>query len=399
MERDMPELAQNEFHSRVLTVLGTLIEHVVCKCVQVIQSLLFDLIEILEKLLVRKNNVTRLIGVVQTFLMKCWFLINTGIDEPLVCRMNRVVSPSPARCAAAQCISVVSPDGCSYIHEVGYNHVFYDHAKFVHITPPRKVYNQIITQGDMGFMRKADLQQYAEYISRARAVTTDNAYPLSIALGLQTGDIYESDDGKAVLFWHYCGFAYISGDPSDAFLDEVYDLMETGTRRLILITNDDRVIRFMSNYGCKIDHRIEYSYEGSVPVTINTDRFRIVPVDEHNITNIKGRIIPSFSWESDEQFLKNGVGFVAMEDDNICAVAFSSAVSDEEVDIGVETYEEYRRNGLAAALAQKMCEEITADGRRPVWSHAETNIGSGSTALKCGFKKERRVVTCLSGRS
>ena len=248
-------------------------------------------------------------------------------------------------------------------------------------------------------MRKVGLQQYAEYISSARAVTTDNVYPLSIALGLQTGDIYESDDGQAVLFWHYCGFAYISGDPSDASLDGVYDLMETGTRRLILITNDDRVITYMNDHGVKIDHRIEYSYEGSAPVTINTDRFRIVPVDEHNITKIEGRIIPSFSWESDEQFLKNGFGFVAMEYDNICAVAFSSAVSDEEVDIGVETYEEYRRNGLAAALAHKMCEEITAGGRRPVWSHAEANTGSGSTALKCGFKKERRVVTCLSGRS
>ena len=250
-----------------------------------------------------------------------------------------------------------------------------------------------------GVMRKSGIQEYAEYLSSARAVATDNAYPLSISLGLQTGDIYESDDGKAVLFWHYCGFAYISGDPSDAFLDEVYDLMETGTRRLILITNDDRVITYMNDHGVKIDHRIEYSYEGSAPVTINTDRFRIVPVDEHNITKIKGRIIPSFSWESDEQFLKNGFGFVAMEYDNICAVAFSSAVSDEEVDIGVETYEEYRRNGLAAALAQKMCEEITAGGRRPVWSHAEANTGSRNTALKCGFKKERRVVTCLSDRS
>ncbi|MCR5200173.1 MAG: GNAT family N-acetyltransferase, partial [Saccharofermentans sp.] len=78
---------------------------------------------------------------------------------------------------------------------------------------------------------------------------------------------------------------------------------------------------------------------------------------------------------------------------------FSSAVSDEEVDIGVETYEEYRRNGLAGALAQRMCEEITADGRRPVWSHAETNIGSGSTALKCGFKEERRVTTCQTDRN
>ena len=248
-------------------------------------------------------------------------------------------------------------------------------------------------------MRKIELQQHKEYILQARAVTTDNTYPLSIVLGLQTGDIYVSDDVEAVLFWHYCGFAYISGNPTDTFLNEVYDLKGSGARRLFLITNDDRVITYMNNRVAKIDQRIEYSYKGADPVTINTDRFRIVPIDKNNIAKIKGRIIPSFSWESDEQFLKNGIGFVAMEGDNICAVAFSSAVSDEEVDIGVETYEEYRRNGLAAALAQKMCEEITRDGRRPVWSHAEVNIGSGNTALKCGFKEERRVMTCQIDRN
>nr|MCR5201130.1 hypothetical protein [Saccharofermentans sp.] len=89
-------------------------------------------------------------------------------------------------------------------------------------------------------MRKIELQQYKEYISQARTVTTDNVYPLSIALGLQTGDVFVSDDNGCVLFWHYCGFAYISGNPTEEFLNEVYDLMESGTRRLFLITNDDR---------------------------------------------------------------------------------------------------------------------------------------------------------------
>ena len=70
-------------------------------------------------------------------------------------------------------------------------------------------------------MIKAELQQYNEYLSQSRAVTTDNAYPLSIVLGLQTGDIYIGDDGEAVLFWHYCGFGYISGNPSEEFLNEV----------------------------------------------------------------------------------------------------------------------------------------------------------------------------------
>ena len=248
-------------------------------------------------------------------------------------------------------------------------------------------------------MIKAELQQYNEYLSQARAVTTDNAYPLSIVLGFQTGDIYESDDKEAVLFWHYCGFGYVSGNPSDHFLNEVYDLMESGLRRLLLITNDDRVITYMNDHGVKIDQRIEYSYEGADPITINTERFRIVPIDKNNISRINGRIVPSFSWENDEQFLKNGFGFVAMEEDNICAVTFSSAVSDVAVDIGVETYEEYRKNGLAAALAQTMCGEIIKGGRKPVWSHAEANMGSRNTALKCGFKEERRVTTCQKDRN
>ena len=74
------------------------------------------------------------------------------------------------------------------------------------------------------------------------------------------------------------------------------------------------------------------------------------------------------------------------EDGSFAAVAFSSAVSPEEVDIGVETAETYRHHGLASYLAYKMCEEIMRQGRRPVWAHAETNTGSQKTALSIGFK-------------
>ena len=45
------------------------------------------------------------------------------------------------------------------------------------------------------------------------------------------------------------------------------------------------------------------------------------------------------------------------EDGNFAAVAFSSAVSPEEVDIGVETTEAYRHRGLASYLAYRMCDE------------------------------------------
>ena len=44
----------------------------------------------------------------------------------------------------------------------------------------------------------------------------------------------------------------------------------------------------------------------------------------------------AFSWESDDAFLKNGFGYVAMDGKNSSAITFSAAVSSEEVDIGIE---------------------------------------------------------------
>ena len=70
-------------------------------------------------------------------------------------------------------------------------------------------------------------------------------------------------------------------------------------------------------------------------------------------------------------------------------MAFSSGISPEEVDIGVETAEAYRHKGLASFLAYKMCEEIIKQGKKPVWAHAETNTCSGKTAISAGFRPFR----------
>ena len=97
--------------------------------------------------------------------------------------------------------------------------------------------------------------------------------------------------------------------------------------------------------------------------------------------------MPAFSWESDDAFLKNGFGYVAMDGKNFSAIAFSAAVSSEEVDIGVETSEAYRNRGLAKILTRHMIKEILRRGKSPVWAHAAANTASGKTALGVGFKE------------
>ena len=201
-------------------------------------------------------------------------------------------------------------------------------------------------------------------------------------------------DVETVFFWHYCGFAYISGTVSERILREIWsDICHKDRRRMILITDHDTVTRFFRQKGAEIGRRVEYEYAGDVD-NMHTG-IAISKINGSNIHEITGRIIPSFSWE-EAAFLRNGYGYVAFDYDRCCGVAFSAAVSSEEVDIGVEVYPEYRRRGIAAALVRKMCAEINSQGKRPVWAHAETNAGSMHTALKCGFVRKRmNSMICL----
>lgn len=234
-----------------------------------------------------------------------------------------------------------------------------------------------------------------EYITWAERAC-NHVYPLSIAEKRQSGDIFVDDeaDPHAVLFWHYCGFAYLTGKVSDLILEEIFeDIYAKNKRRMILITDDTSVVSFMERKGCSISKRIEYEHVGMPHGDNKQYGFDVKMIDRNNIHSITGRIIPSFFWE-EEQFLRNGFGFIAEMNDRYCGVAFSSAVSSEEVDIGVEVDQSHRGMGIASALALRMCDEIYNMGKKPVWAHAESNEGSMRTALKCGFIQKKINWSC-----
>ena len=238
-------------------------------------------------------------------------------------------------------------------------------------------------------MKKIYKTDYSEYIEAAKKCTANRVYPLSIAAGVQAGDIYADDRGN-VLFWHYCGFAYISGTAGQDFLEQIYQefLAADTERRFVLITDSQFVAEYYKDRDpLQLDQRVEYDHIG-VPEKkpVQDKEFIIERITPENIGCIHGRIVPAFSWESDEAFLNRGFGYIARKGNDFAAIAFSGAVSPEEVDIGVETSEAYRHHGLASHLAVRMCEEIIAQGKKPVWAHAEANEGSRKTAISAGFE-------------
>ncbi|MBR4021598.1 MAG: GNAT family N-acetyltransferase [Ruminococcus sp.] len=245
-------------------------------------------------------------------------------------------------------------------------------------------------------MIKIELKNYSDYICYAESIRFGNIYPLSIVHKFQQGDIFVDSlcDCKNVLFWHYCGFAYIYGKYNQHFLESVYDIIinkeKTNSRRFILFTDDEHIKSFFEKKE-KIDIQLRYFYKyKNIELTKTADlphNYTLKAIDKELLSKIKGRITPFFSWNDENEFLAKGKGFCIVSGNDVASWAFTSAISDNEIDIGVETSEKYQHKGFAVIVAKAMLEYILSENKIPVWACHYQNLASAKLAEKLGFDK------------
>lgn len=244
----------------------------------------------------------------------------------------------------------------------------------------------------------SDEQLYSFWDSKEQAeiVTCGAVYPESVMQGYQQGEQITLSGCRIVR--HNCGFAFIFGIPTARDLEQILFLMHTAKEkgeRFVLFCENERFGRYFEmNSGIKVEKRyfFELAQDKSGDIIL-PENFVMKPIDADILPRLDGRIKPSFSWECGERFLKNGKGFCAMYGDTPAAWAFSAAVSDREIDIGVETLEQFRGKGLAAAVACKMVDFALSVGKKPVWACHADNIASQKTAERAGFVKVRECRT------
>ncbi len=245
-------------------------------------------------------------------------------------------------------------------------------------------------------MVKVDFQSYSDYIYICKDCKCGKVYPLSIAEEYQYGDIFVKSrtECNTVLFWHYSGFAFLLGEYDEGFLKEVYDIVldkdKINPRRFILLS-DDRYIEnyFRNKENVDIECRYFFEYKNQ-NCNLNCDlphNCELKAIDGRLLSEIQGRITPYFSWNNSEEFLAKGKGYCILSDGNIAAWAFSAAISDDEIDIGVETNERYQHRGFAAIVSKAMIQYILAKNKIPVWACHYKNTASAKLARKIGFDK------------
>lgn len=249
-------------------------------------------------------------------------------------------------------------------------------------------------------MLKVEKEHYSKFIELAKANTCNTVYPMSVAEGFQQGDIFTDClvHPTFALFWHVSGFAYLTGKPDKEYLNDIYDLMVNKSgenpRRFVLELKDEEVAGYFQNKKNVEEHpryrfRLQEKFGNSdIRMTCNEvlpDGYELKEVGAELLSQISGRIVPSLFWSSAEEFLEKGKGYCIVYGDEVAAVAFSAAVSSNQVDIGIETVEAHRRKGLAAVVAKKMIEYVKSIHKEPVWDCDASNTGSRCTAEKVGF--------------
>lgn len=237
---------------------------------------------------------------------------------------------------------------------------------------------------------------YRDFIPLAEANRCGRVYPLSIAEGIQDGDIYigAGKDCINILFCTYCGFAYLSAEADRYFMEEIHRMMQekhqSNAGRFLLMTNEKAVEGyFASKDDIVLEKRYLFEYVGNKEY-VESDipaGCELKEIDQELLSGISGRIVPSLFWKNTESFLENGKGYCVVCGNDIASWAFSAAVSSKEIDIGIETNPTYRGNGFSILAARKMIQYTIAQGKNPVWACHYQNIASAKIAEKLGFIK------------
>lgn len=245
-------------------------------------------------------------------------------------------------------------------------------------------------------LHKLSLQQYPNLIEIANTHDCGSVYPLSVAEGIQEGDIYTNsvEDCEKVLFWVHSGFAYLSGNIDEYFLKDIYEFMmdrtRSNTKRFLLMTRNKNIQEyFRSKDDVMEEKRYLFRHSGSKGYMEFSlpDGYELKEIDNQLLKKISGEIVPSLFWNNENYFLEKGKGYCITCNNDIASWVFSAAVSTKEIDIGIETKPKYKQQGFGMIAANKMIQYTIEQAKEPVWACHYNNVASEKMAEKLGFIK------------
>lgn len=140
-------------------------------------------------------------------------------------------------------------------------------------------------------------------------------------------------------------------------------------------------INFKFNHDIYLDFKKKNSYKD----------LKIVQTDRQIYRDMKGSVIPSYFWDSADDFFENGVGFSVFHENKLASTAYSAFIHDDKLELGIETVEEYRGKGYAQYVCASLIDYCMDNNYEPIWSCRLENVASYKLAQKLGFEPSTEI--------
>ena len=250
-------------------------------------------------------------------------------------------------------------------------------------------------------------------LTKAHRLTLAAAFRQAPRVDLSIDCVLEGQMGKAIVdqlesphvFMLMVGpFAYLAGDPTGTAATDVlqllppYNLLMPSTPGWAEAAQALFEPRLQSMDRYRVSHE-QISQHKLVQIWQSSPHREIVrPIDRPLATSVWGQehFLDLSIFDSVEDFLARGIGFSLMHGERLVGVAYSSLVCSRGIEISIFVKDDYRRQGMATALASRLLLWCLERGMEPHWDAA--NPESLKACSEVGLPGPGRLSGLLSGR-
>lgn len=259
-----------------------------------------------------------------------------------------------------------------------------------------------------------DKKGYKKVIAPLRQVAINSLFARSVVEQKVTGKIFVDNVDNPQTFYvvHPYGMSLLFGDNSNelfnaSFKEYALNIDKTRNKhewmqafpnnwdnvlselfKPFLIKSSDNTNK-IENGIVELNTRVNFKF--NITKYLNSPKntlgpgIIIVKADRHMFHDMKGSVVPFYFWDSEDDFLKNGLAYAVFYKRELASMSFSSYRFGNEFELGIETKEKFRGRGFAELACGAIIDHCIANNSEPIWSCRLENIASYKLAQKLGF--------------
>lgn len=237
----------------------------------------------------------------------------------------------------------------------------------------------------------------------------------SIIKGNAQGEIYVDNikAPKVAIVWNNVGDVLIGGDSSDevanrsiddliknVFIPQVIKLgIEVSRIEISYTENFEGKLKTLKDKASKDVVRNVYKFNKLKvnPLSVIPRKFELVEIHENVLRNNKLEHLEKLKgwintfWNSEEEFLKSGIGYCLVKDNVIVSFCISAYTYDDKVEFVLKTSEIFRGRGFGKSVASACVEKAVKSGKQVEWQCDNDNVPATRLADSLGFEIDFRA--------